>query len=306
MLRFDEQVAIVSGAGRGMGRSHALDLARRGAIVVVNDVGSETVAGAGSDASVAQSVVAEIEAMGGRAMADGSDVSDAEAVEALVARVMEAYGRIDILVANAGNQRFLHFAETARADYDSLLDIHLGGTFNLSRAVWPHMAARNYGRMVFTTSQVGFYGQVDAVAYGAAKAGIFGLMHGIKLDALASGIRVNCISPFAFTRMVVDLFPQELAQELAPEFVSAGVTYLASRECSLNGEILIAGGGHFSIARTIETLGIDIADAAGITADAVAENIGTITDTTRTAMYPDALAAVQVTFDRLASQAAAQ
>jgi NAD(P)-dependent dehydrogenase (short-subunit alcohol dehydrogenase family) len=306
MLRFDGLVAIVTGAGRGMGRSHALDLARRGATVVVSDVGTRTVAGAGRDASFAKAVVDEILAFGGKALADATDVADAVEVDAMVARAMSAYGRIDILINNAGNQRFLHFAETSRADYDSLIDIHLGGTFNVTRACWPHMAARKYGRVVFTTSQVGFYGQVDAVAYGAAKGGILGLMNGIKLDAGASGIRVNCISPFAFTRMVVDLFPKELAEQLSPDHVSAGVTFLASEACKLNGEVLIAGGGHFCIARTIETLGVDIEDPAGVTADAVAARIDEITDTRRFEMYPDALAAVQVTFDRLMKQSAAR
>jgi hypothetical protein len=302
MIRFDGQVAIVTGAGRGMGRSHALDLARRGATVVVSDVGTQTVAGEGRDSAVAQVVVDEIVAFGGKAMADATDVAVPAEAEALAKKVMDAYGRIDILVNNAGNQRFLHFHETGREDYDSLVGIHLGGSFNVTRACWPHMVEKGYGRVVFTTSQVGFYGQVDAVAYGAAKAGIMGLMHGMKLDAEKSGIRVNCISPFAFTRMVVDLFPRELAEELSPAHVSAGVTFLASRECNLNGEVLIAGGGHFCIARTIETLGIDIDNPAEITADAVAANIGTITDTTRIEMYPDALAAVQVTFDRLSSR----
>lgn len=304
MIRFDGQVAIVTGAGRGMGRSHALDLARRGAIVVVSDVGTQTVAGDGRDSSVAQAVVDEILAFGGKAMADATDVANAAEAEALVRKVIDVHGRIDIVVNNAGNQRFLHFHETSRVDYDSLVDIHLGGTYNVTWACWPHMVEKGYGRVVFTTSQVGFYGQVDAVAYGAAKAGIMGLMHGIKLDAEKSGIRVNCISPFAFTRMVVDLFPQELAEELSPAHVSAGVTFLASRECQLNGEVLIAGGGHFCIARTIETLGVDIDDPKEITADAVAANIATITDTSRIEMYPDALAAVQVTFDRLAARAA--
>ena len=306
MLRFDGQVAIVTGAGRGLGRSHALDLARRGATVVVSDIGTLTVAGEGRDASVAQKVVEEIQAFGGKASADATDVANPAEVEAMIASVMQAHGRIDVVVNNAGNQRFLHFAETSREDYDSLIDIHVGGAFNVTRACWPHMAAQKYGRIVFTTSQVGFYGQVDAVAYGAAKGGVLGLMHGVKLDALASGIRVNCISPFAFTRMVVDLFPKALASELSPDHVSAGVSYLASRECRLNGEVLIAGGGHFCIARTIETLGVDIADPAGITADAVAANIDAITDTSRIEMYPEALAAVQVTFDRLSRQAAAK
>ncbi|MRX52281.1 SDR family NAD(P)-dependent oxidoreductase [Paracoccus sp. S-4012] len=303
MIRFDGQVALVTGAGRGLGRAHAMDLARRGATVIVNDLGALNIEGEGSDAGVARSVVDEIVALGGTAIADGTDVSDPAATEALVARIVERYGRLDVLVNNAGNQRFLHFDQTTRADYDSLMDIHLGGTFNLTRAAWPHMVRQNYGRIVFTTSQVGFYGQVDAVVYGAAKNGILGLMHGIKLDAEAAGIRVNCISPFAFTRISVDLFPKELAVAIAPELVSAGVSYLASRECTLNGEVLIAGGGHFAVARTIETLGIDIEDPAEVTADTVLARIGEITDTDRSAMYPDALAAVQVTFDRLAATA---
>ena len=306
MIRFEGQVAIVTGGGRGLGRAHALDLARRGAFVVVNDVGATTVSGLGQDASIAEMVASEIIAMGGEAMADSTDVADADATEALVARVMAARKRVDVLVCNAGNQRFLRFGETARSDYDSLVDIHLGGSFNMARACWPHMVAQAYGRIIFTCSQVGFYGQVDAVAYGAAKNGVLGLMHGIKLDALAAGIRVNCISPFAYTRMVEDLFPKELAEELAPERVSAGVSYLASRDCTLNGEVLIAGGGHFAIARTIETLGIDIADPSAITAEAVMAAICTIIDTTRVGMYPDALGAVQVTFDRLIAQAKAR
>ncbi len=303
MIRFDDQVAIVTGAGRGMGRSHALELARRGAIVVVNDAGFRTVSGEERDPQIAAGTVAEIVAAGGRASADTADVSLPAEADALVAETIARHGRIDVIVNNAGNQRFLHFAETGQDDFASLVGIHLGGTFNVTRAAWPRMAARGYGRLVFTTSQVGFYGQVDAVAYGAAKAGIMGLMHGIKLDAEASGIRVNCISPFAFTRMVADLFPKELATQIAPEHVSAAVAFLASRDCMLNGEVLIAGGGHFAIARTIETDGIDIDDPAGITADAVAEHIATITDTSRFKLYPDALAAVQVTFDRLARQA---
>jgi NAD(P)-dependent dehydrogenase (short-subunit alcohol dehydrogenase family) len=298
MIRFDDQVAIVTGAGRGIGRSHAIELARRGARVVVNDVGF-TVAGGSRDAAVAQAVVDEIVATGGMASADTTDVSNADECDALIAKTIDRFGRIDIVVNNAGNIRFLNFAQTSRADFDALVDTHLGGTFNVTRAAWPQMVRQNYGRLVFTTSQIGFYGQVDAVAYGAAKSGIMGLMHGIKLDSEKAGIRVNCISPFAVTRMVVGQFPSELEKHLAPEHISAAVAYLASRECTLNGEILIACGGHLAVARTIETEGIDIDDPAGITADAVAARIEAITDASRFKLYADAPAAVQGTFDRL-------
>lgn len=298
MIRFDGRVAIVTGAGRGLGRSHALELARRGAAVVVNDVGFSSVAGEGGDPTIAAAVVREIEAMGGRASADAGDVSKPEAAEQLVADAVARWGRIDIVVNNAGNQRFLHFGETSRVDFDSLVGIHMGGAFNVTRAVWPHMIAAGYGRLILTTSQVGFYGQVDAVAYGAAKAGVMGLMHGVKLDSEKRGIRINCISPFAFTRMVAGLFPDDIAPQIGPENVSAAVAYLASEQCKLNGEILIAGGGHFAIARTIETRGIDIEKLEDIHADTVLANIDAITDTDRFHLYPDALAAVQVTFDR--------
>ncbi len=303
MIRFDQRVAIVTGAGRGLGRSHALELARRGATVVVNDAGFTTVAGEGGDPSVAQAVVREIEAMGGRASADAGDVSKPEAAERLVADAMARWGRVDVVVNNAGNQRFLHFDQTTRADYESLIAIHLGGAFNVTRAAWPHMVAAGYGRVVLTTSQVGFYGQVDAVAYGAAKAGVMGLMHGVKLDSERHGIRVNCVSPFAFTRMVVGLFPEVIAAQIAPEHVSAAAVYLASEHCKLNGEVLIAGGGHFAIARTIETNGVDIDNPEDINADRVLAQIDVITDTDNFHLYPDALAAVQVTFDRLSRKA---
>jgi NAD(P)-dependent dehydrogenase (short-subunit alcohol dehydrogenase family) len=304
MLDFTGQVAIVTGAGRGLGRSYALDLARRGAIVVVNDLGARNIAGEGRDASVAQAVVDEIKAAGGRAMADGTDVASEAETKAMVERVVAEFGRVDILVCNAGNQRFLHFHETRREDYDSLIDIHLGGSFNMCKAVWPQMVGQAYGRIVLTTSQVGFYGQVDAVAYGAAKNGILGLMHGMKLDSKAAGIAVNCISPFAVTRITEDLFPKAMSRDLAPEFVAAGVTFLSSRDCGLNGEVLIAGGGHFAIARTVETLGIDLDAPQDITAEMVHSRIDEITDTNRIGMYPDALAAVQITFDRISARVA--
>ena len=304
MLEFEGQVAIVTGAGRGLGRAYALDLARRGATVVVNDMGARNIAGEGRDASVAQTVVDEITAAGGKALADGSDVASEAETLALAERIAKELGRIDILICNAGNQRFLHFHETRREDYDSLVDIHLGGSFNMCRAVWPQMVKQAYGRIVLTTSQVGFYGQVDAVAYGAAKNGVLGLMHGMRLDSKAHGILVNCISPFAVTRISQDLFPKELARDLAPDHVAAGVTFLSSRACQMNGEVLIAGGGHFAIARTVETLGIDLDDPKEITAETIHARIGEITDVSRIEMYPDALAAVQITFDRITTRAA--
>jgi hypothetical protein len=180
----------------------------------------------------------------------------------------------------------------------SVLDVHLVGAFRVTRAAWPILARRKYGRVVFTTSQVGFYGKVDSVSYGAAKAAIIGLMHGLRLSAEPAGIKVNCISPFALTRMG-DIFPKEIAALIDPAQVAAAVALLASEECPLSGEILIAGGGHFALARTMETRGIDIDDPKEISAEALRARIGEIGDFTKPLVYPDALKAVGATFDRV-------
>ncbi len=304
-IRFDGQVAIVTGAGRGLGRAHAMEFARRGAKVVVNDRGL-TLRGDAPEGDPAGEVVAAILAEGGEAIVDHGDVADAADAERLAAVAIDRWGRIDVLVNNAGNIRHLTFSGSSVEDLASHLNIHVLGSFQVSRAVWRHMIAAGQGRIVLTTSQVGLYGQLDAAAYGAAKMGIIGLMHGMKLEAAGTGIVVNCVSPFALTRMAPGAFPREMTDFMTPELVTPAVIILSSADCTLNGEVIIAGGTHFAAARSVETRGIDFDDPASITAEAVAARLPEILDRTGAHFYDDALGAVGVTFERLGKRAAGQ
>jgi NAD(P)-dependent dehydrogenase (short-subunit alcohol dehydrogenase family) len=301
-IRLDRRVALITGAGRGLGRAYALELAARGAAIVVNDPGLNLRGDDAGDAAPAEAVVAEIRKAGGRAVADFDSVTDAAGAKAMVERAVAEFGGLDIVVNNAGNNRRSVFAEIDPEDFASVLDVHLTGTFRVTHAAWPVLAARRYGRIIFTTSQVGFYGKVDSVSYGAAKAGIVGLMHGLRLSAEPAGIKVNCISPFAITRMG-DIFPTEIAARIDPAQVAAAVAFLASEECPLSGEILIAGGGHFALARTMETRGIDIDDPKQVTAETLRARIGAIGDFAQPLVYADALKAVGATFDRVKKSA---
>ena len=299
MIRFDEQVAIISGAGRGLGRAYALELAARGAIVIVNDRGVSLDGDQTKSVLPADGVVAEIAASGGRSIADPADVRSEVEVRAMVDRAIERWGRVDVAICNAGNMRKLRFSETDEADLASHLSTHVIGSFLLAKSVWPHMIRRRYGRIVMTTSQVGLYGQLDAAAYGTAKMAIVGLMHGMKLEAHETGIAVNCISPFAITRMASGTFPEKVVSSIDPACVAPAVAYLASRECNLQGQVVIAGGGHFAIASTLETRGLDIEDPALISLEKIRDQFMAISDFADPLRYSDALSAVQKTFDRL-------
>jgi len=297
-IRLDGRAALVTGAGRGLGRAYAIELAKRGAAVVVNDAGFNIRADDRGDRAPADEVVAAIRAAGGRAAADYGDVTDGAACTAMVKKAVVEFGGIDIVVNNAGNNRRNAFADTTLDDFESVMGVHVLGSFRVTKAAWPHMAAKRYGRIVFTTSQVGFYGKVDSLAYGVAKAGTIGLMHGLKLSADPLGIKVNCISPFALTRLG-DIFPKEIADFIDPAQVAAAVALLSAEDCPLSGEILIAGGGHFALARTVETRGIDIDDPKAVSAETLAARLGEIGDFAEPLVYPDALKAVGATFDRV-------
>jgi NAD(P)-dependent dehydrogenase (short-subunit alcohol dehydrogenase family) len=297
-IRLDGRVALVTGAGRGLGRAYALELARRGAAVVVNDPGVNLRGDDTGDRSLADGVVAEIAAAGGKAVADYGSVADPKAAAAMVQGAVDAFGGLDIVVNNAGNNRRNTFANTTLEDLRATLDVHLIGAFLVTQAAWPVLARRRNGRIVIATSQVGFYGKVDSVAYGTAKMGLIGLMHGIRLSAEPLGIKVNCISPFALTRMG-DVFPQDIAQFIDPAQVAAAVALLASEQCPVSGEIVIAGGGHFATARTLEGRGIDIDNPADVSAEALAARWREISELRDPLLYPDALTAVGVTFARV-------
>ena len=267
-IRFDGKVVIVTGAGGGLGEQHALEFARRGAKVVVNDLGG-SVDGSGGSSAAAERVVAEIKAMGGEAIANGSSVTDDAGVKRMVDDAMAAYGRIDVLVANAGVLRDKSFSKMEIADFEFVLNVHLMGTTKCAKAVWEIMRAQNYGRIVVTTSSSGLYGNFGQSNYGAAKLGIIGLMNTLKIEGQKQNIHVNAVSPIAATRMTEGLMSEAVLAALKPEAVTPGVVYLASDEAP-TGCILTAGAGVFSLARIYETEGVNLTQS--LTAEGVRDH----------------------------------
>jgi NAD(P)-dependent dehydrogenase (short-subunit alcohol dehydrogenase family) len=252
-LRFDGRVAIVTGAGRNLGRAHARLLAQLGAKVVVNDHGG-TKEGEGSDSGPANDVAAEITAAGGTALADTSDVGREEGCQALVAAAVREFGRIDIVVNNAGISRYATFPEADAENLDRTLDVHVRGTWHTTRAAWPHMVAQGYGRVITTTS-TGMFGLSGNLAYATAKGALIGFTRSLSYGSAAQGILVNCIAPNAVTRPSTDLSkpnittaPQDEArkQAMRADLVAPMVAYLAHEDCKANGEILVAGAGRFA------------------------------------------------------------
>jgi NAD(P)-dependent dehydrogenase (short-subunit alcohol dehydrogenase family) len=274
-IRFDDQVAIVTGAGGGLGRQHALELARRGAKVVVNDLGG-SMDGSGGSSAAAQAVVDEIKAAGGEAIANGSSVTDDAGVAHMVKQAMDTWGRIDVLIANAGILRDKSFSKMELADFELVLNVHLMGTVKPTKAVWEIMRAQNYGRIVVTTSSSGLYGNFGQSNYGAAKLGIIGFMNTIKLEGAKNDIHINAISPVAATRMTEGLMPPETLARLKPEYVTPGVVYLASKEAP-TGAILAAGAGVFSLSRIYETEGVYLGEG-GLSVEEVRDNWDKISD----------------------------
>jgi NAD(P)-dependent dehydrogenase (short-subunit alcohol dehydrogenase family) len=251
-IRFDGQVAIVTGAGGGLGREHALALAARGAKVVVKDLGAAR-DGSGGSATAAEAVVAEIEAAGGEAMANAASVTDSAAVEAMVAEVMARWGRIDILVNNAGILRDKSFAKMDLADFQLVMDVHLMGAVHCTKEVWEIMRTQNYGRIVMTTSSSGLFGNFGQANYGAAKMALVGLMQTLAIEGAKNDIRVNALAPTAHTRMTEDLQGLPL-EALGPELVTPGLIYLVSRDAPTRA-ILAAGAGGFERAYVTLTQG---------------------------------------------------
>lgn len=252
-IRYDGKVAIVTGAGQGLGRCHAIELAKRGAKVVVNDLGGAT-DGTGSSSEAALGVVAEIEALGGEAMANGANVAKYDEVEAMVAAAKAKWGRIDILVNNAGILRDKSFAKGSLDDFRLVLDVHLMGTANCTKACWDTMREQEYGRIVVTTSSSGLYGNFGQTNYGAAKMGVIGMMNTLVQEGAKYNIRVNALAPTAGTRMTEGLIPEKAFELLTPETVTPAVLYLVSED-SPNRTILAAGAGGFAVARIVESDG---------------------------------------------------
>jgi NAD(P)-dependent dehydrogenase (short-subunit alcohol dehydrogenase family) len=252
-IEFKGRVAIVTGAGGGLGRQHALALAARGAKVLVNDLGG-TVNGVGGSPAAAQAVVDEIKAAGGEALANGASVTDFDAVQAMVRQAVDAWGRVDILVNNAGILRDKSFAKMEVADFRQVVDVHLMGAVHCTKAVWPLMLEQKYGRIVMTTSSSGLYGNFGQANYGAAKLALVGLMQTLSIEGAKSDIRVNCLAPTAATRMTEDLFPQDMLEAFVPEAVVPAMLVLASQDAPTR-TTLCAGAGTFESAHITLTQG---------------------------------------------------
>jgi NAD(P)-dependent dehydrogenase (short-subunit alcohol dehydrogenase family) len=279
-IRFDDRVAIVTGAGGGLGRCHALELARRGAKVVINDLGA-SMDGSGGNSAAAEAVVKEIEAMGGEAMANGSSVSDEAGVKKMIDDTMAKWGRIDIIIANAGILRDKSFSKMTQADIDLVLDVHLRGSFMPVHAAWNIMKEQNFGRIVVTTSSTGLYGNFGQANYGAAKLGVVGMMNTLKIEGAKNNIKINAVCPIAATRMTEGLMPDEVLAQLKPEYVTPGVMNLVKDEAP-TGMILSAGAGAFSMARIVETQGVFVGQGEALTVEAVAAKWDKITDVSTT------------------------
>ena len=254
-IRFDDQVAIVTGAGNGLGRSHALELSRRGAKVVINDLGGAR-DGSGGSSQAALDVVAQIEAEGGQAIANGANVAKFDEVQAMVEQTMQAWGRIDVLVNNAGILRDKSFTKMELADFELVMDVHLMGSVNCTKAVWGIMREQNYGRLVMTTSSSGMYGNFGQSNYGAAKMALVGFTNTLVLEGFKNNILVNTLSPTAGTRMLEDIIDDKQVMDvMTVESVTAGLITLCDKDAP-NRTILCAGAGGYATTHIYETEGI--------------------------------------------------
>ena len=251
-IRFDEQVAIVTGAGRGLGRSHAIAMASKGAKVVVNDF-----SGSNEISENAKSVVQEITSAGGEAIAHGANVANFDQVQSMVNETIDKWGRVDILVNNAGILRDKTFLKMSVEDMREVIDVHLMGSLNCSKAVWEIMREQSYGRIVLTSSSSGLYGNFGQTNYGAAKMAMVGIMNTLHLEGMKYNIKVNCLAPTAGTAMTDGLFPEPVFKLMPPESVSPGVVFLCS-ENAPSRKVLAAGGGSFAIFKGFETEGVNL------------------------------------------------
>ena len=276
-IDFKGQVAIVTGAGGGLGRAHALALAARGAKVLVNDLGGAR-DGSGGSVSAAEAVAAEIRAAGGEALANGASVTDFAAVQAMVQQAMTAWGRVDILVNNAGILRDKTFAKMDLADFELVLQVHLMGAVHCNKAVWPIMNAQQYGRILMTTSSTGLFGNFGQTNYGAAKLALVGLMQTLALEGAKNNIRVNCLAPTAATRMTEGLMPQAVLDALQPQAVVPAMLVLVSKDAPTR-TTLCAGAGTFEAAHITMTSGVWIGTDANAP-ERLAEQLAQVTDRT--------------------------
>ena len=267
-IRFQDQVVIVTGAGGGLGRAHALLFAKHGAKVVVNDLGGST-HGEGANASAAAKVVEEIRAAGGTAVANHDSVTDGEKI---VQCALDSFGRVDVVVNNAGILRDKTFHKMDDADWDLVYKVHVEGAYKVTRAAWPHMREQNYGRVIFTASTSGIYGNFGQSNYGMAKLGLYGLTRTLAIEGRKNNILVNAIAPTGGTRMTEGLIPPQVFEQLKPELVSPLVVYLASQACAETSGLFEVGGGWIGKTRWERSLGTGFDPRAGFSPEDVAEH----------------------------------
>ncbi len=289
-IRFDNRVAIVTGAGGGLGRAHALLLAKRGAKVVVNDLGGSMDGSGGGGSSMADKVVEEIKAAGGQAVASYDGVDTWEGAQKIVAKAKDSFGKLDIVINNAGILRDVSFMKMTDEDWDKVLRVHLTGTMYVAKAAWPLLRENKYGRMVNTTSAAGLYGNFGQANYSSAKLGIVGLTKTLAHEGAKYDIKVNAIAPIAKSRMTETIMPPNVLEKLLPEYVSPLVAYLSSDQCQDTAQIYAVGGGYFSRVAVVEAEGIGIAGDK-LSPEAIAAQWAKINDLSAAKPYGNAMEA---------------
>ncbi len=294
-IRFDGQVAVVTGAGNGLGRSHARFLASRGAKVVVNDLGG-TVAGTGSSRAVADAVVDEIKGTGGTAVANYDSVATEEGGRNIIKTALDAFGTVDILINNAGNVRDKSFAKMELADFRALVDVHLMGAVYCTHAAWPVMRHNNFGRIVMTTSAAGLYGNHGHTNYGAVKMAVIGFMNALKEEGRKHNITVHAIAPIALTRMSETVTAPRIAPLIKPEFVTAAVAWLCAAENEETGHIIQAGAGYYAKVEVREARGALFGTESIPTPEQIRDRYGEISDMSQAAPYTSASEALRKVF----------
>jgi len=286
-IRYDNRVAVVTGAGSGLGRSHALFLASRGAKVVVNDLGG-AVDGSGASTSAGEKVVAEIKTAGGEAVANADSVATPEGAANIIQSAIDNYGQIDILINNAGNLRDKSFAKLQPEDFDAVVDVHLSGSAYCTLAAWPHMKDAGYGRIVMTTSSAGLFGNFGQGNYAAAKMGVFGLMNALKHEGRKFNININTLAPMALTRMTEDIMSDKIKPLVKPEFVTPIVAWFCAEENTTSGDVVEAGAGYYAKVQIVEGAGVVLGGGEIPTPEEIQANYDKITDMSKAAPFDSA------------------
>jgi len=286
-IRFDGRVVVTTGAGSGLGKSYALHLAGRGARVVVNDRGGN-VEGAGASNVPAQLVVDEVKRAGGEAVANFDNVSEVKGANNLIRQALDQFGTVDVVICNAGILRDKSFLKMSLEDFELVLRVHLLGTVYVTKAAFPVMKDKGYGRIVMTTSASGLYGNFGQTNYAAAKLGIVGFMNSLKLEGLKYNIRINSVAPLATTRLAQGVFPEDVASRLKPELVTPLVAYLCSELCEASGDIISAGAGSYSAVKIVESKCVRFGTEQEITPEMIAAKYREITKMEGATSFNDA------------------